>query len=119
MSRRPKPPQWWRTFWRRTGSVAERDGVRWTLIECGAADLVWRQWARPRSDAEIRANLDSQYAATHLRLNRDPEYRRLVVAARAEEAETPHLWLARHHLALYVEVEMDRPTPPAPNGDSQ
>lgn len=44
--REPKPPQWWRTFWRSTGTVVEYLGVRWVLIETGAGDQWWRQWAR-------------------------------------------------------------------------
>jgi len=44
--REPKPPQWWRTFWRPTGTVVSYLGVRWELIETGAADTTLRQWER-------------------------------------------------------------------------
>lgn len=44
--RDPKPPAWWRTFWRRTGTVVEYLGVRWELAVVGAADQMWRQWVR-------------------------------------------------------------------------
>lgn len=52
--RGPKPPAWWRTFWRRTGTVVEYLGVRWELALVGAADQVWRQWVRV--DREICAH---------------------------------------------------------------
>lgn len=43
---RPRSPGWWRMIGRRTGTVVEHDGAIWELIVTGAADQMWRQWAR-------------------------------------------------------------------------
>lgn len=56
-----KPPAWWRTFWRRTGTVVEYLGVRWELVVVGAADQMWRQWVGVRTHlycAQQYANVD-------------------------------------------------------------
>ncbi len=50
--REPKPPEWWRTFWRPTGTVVEYLGVRWQLAVVGAADQWWRQWGRVNREVE-------------------------------------------------------------------
>jgi len=58
--REPRPPAWWRTFWRPTGTIVEYLGVMWELTVVGAGDQVWRQWVRVERYRPFEAHAESQ-----------------------------------------------------------
>lgn len=68
-----------------------------------------------RSRADVIADVEASYAATHARLANDPEYQRLRAAAALEERETPAQHFHRNHLAIYIELHTPL-TPRPPDG---
>lgn len=50
------------------------------------------------------ALVDAAYEATHARLASNDHYRALTASADEERKSTPHIWIARNRLALYVDI---------------